>query len=377
MARTIFQLDLVLICVTVLLLSVGLLSLYSLSSSGGVNYFLKQSIFAVLGLGAMFFAASTDYRHLQKYSTALYFATASVLLGVLLFGTTVNGTAGWLSFGIFQVQPVEVAKVTLIIFLASFISKKNSELGEWTRVIASLVLTVLLVFLVLKQPDLGSALVLTAIWGGMILASGLRLKHLIVLGICGALLISASWFALAPYQKARIEVFLHPESDPQGTGYNVLQAMVAVGSGGISGKGLGYGSQSQLSFLPEKHTDFIFAVVSEELGLVGALFVISLYAVLLYRIRRIGALASDNFGYLIALGVMVMIFVQVLVNVGMNVGLLPVTGIPAPLLSYGGSSFLSVCFSLGLLLSIYLRKPGETDLRLSLEKSFLEEKQGR
>ncbi len=377
MARTIFKLDLVLICVTVLLLSVGLLSLYSLSSSGGVNYFLKQSIFAVLGLGAMFFAASTDYRHLQKYSTALYFATASVLLGVLLFGTTVNGTAGWLSFGIFQVQPVEVAKVTLIIFLASFISKKNSELGEWTRVIASLVLTVLLVFLVLKQPDLGSALVLTAIWGGMILASGLRLKHLIVLGICGALLISASWFALAPYQKARIEVFLHPESDPQGTGYNVLQAMVAVGSGGISGKGLGYGSQSQLSFLPEKHTDFIFAVVSEELGLVGALFVISLYAVLLYRIRRIGALASDNFGYLIALGVMVMIFVQVLVNVGMNVGLLPVTGIPAPLLSYGGSSFLSVCFSLGLLLSIYLRKPGETDLRLSLEKSFLEEKQGR
>lgn len=377
MARTIFKLDLVLICVTVLLLSVGLLSLYSLSSSGGVNYFLKQSIFAVLGLGAMFFAASTDYRHLQKYSTALYFATASVLLGVLLFGTTVNGTAGWLSFGIFQVQPVEVAKVTLIIFLASFISKKNSELGEWTRVIASLVLTVLLVFLVLKQPDLGSALVLTAIWGGMILASGLRLKHLIVLGICGALLISASWFALAPYQKARIEVFLHPESDPQGTGYNVLQAMVAVGSGGISGKGLGYGSQSQLSFLPEKHTDFIFAVVSEELGLVGALFVISLYAVLLYRIRRIGALASDNFGYLIALGVMVMIFVQVLVNVGMNVGLLPVTGIPAPLLSYGGSSFLSVCFSLGLLLSIYLRKRGETDLRLSLEKSFLEEKQGR
>lgn len=373
MFRLLFKLDWVLIAVIVFLLSVGLLVLYSLSASGGVNYFLKQLIFALLGLVVMFFVATFDYRYVQKYSTTLYFGTILALFLVLLFGTTVNGTAGWLSFGIFQVQPVEVAKVTLIIFLASFISKKKSELGEWARVIASLVLTAVLILLVLRQPDLGSSLVLAVIWTGMILASGLRIRHLVVLSVIGIALVSGSWFVLADYQKARIDTFLHPENDPQGSGYNVLQAMVAVGSGGVSGKGLGYGSQSQLSFLPEKHTDFIFAVVAEELGLGGALFVIGLYGVLLYRIRRIGMLAQDNFGYLLSLGVMIMIFFQVMINIGMNTGLLPVTGLPAPLLSYGGSSLLSVFLSFGLLLSVYQRKRSDIDTRLSLERSFLED----
>lgn len=371
MIRMFFKLDWVIITTAALLLLVGLLVLYSLSASGGTNFFFKQSLFAVLGIGVMFFMASLDYRYVQKYSTMLYFITIAALFSVLLFGVTVNGTAGWLSLGIFQVQPVEVAKVTLIIFLASFISKKKSELGEWTRVIASLVLSAVLIFLVLRQPDLGSSLVLAAIWGGMTIASGLRFKHFLVLGLLGAVLVTGSWFLLADYQKARIDTFLHPESDPQGSGYNVIQAMVAVGSGGVSGKGLGYGSQSQLSFLPEKHTDFIFAVVAEELGLVGGSFVIILYGVLLYRIRRIGVLASDNFGYLLSLGVMIMVFVQVAINVGMNVGLLPVTGLPAPFLSYGGSSLLSLCASLGLLLSVYQRKKGTGDMRISLEKSLL------
>lgn len=371
MIRMFFKLDWVIITTAALLLLVGLLVLYSLSASGGTNFFFKQSLFALLGIGVMFFMASLDYRYVQKYSTTLYFVTIAALLSVLFFGVTVNGTAGWLSLGIFQVQPVEVAKVTLIIFLASFISKKKSELGEWTRVIASLVLSAVLIFLVLRQPDLGSSLVLAAIWGGMIVASGLRFRHFFVLGILGAVLVTGSWFLLADYQKARIDTFLHPESDPQGSGYNVLQAMVAVGSGGVSGKGLGYGSQSQLSFLPEKHTDFIFAVVAEELGLVGGSFVIILYGILLYRIRRIGVLSSDNFGYLLSLGVMIMVFVQIVINIGMNVGLLPVTGLPAPFLSYGGSSLLSLCASLGLLLSVYQRKKGTGDMRISLEKSLL------
>lgn len=372
MLRGIFKLDWMLLALVLLLLGVSLLALYSLSAAGGVNYFLKQGIFSAVGLAALFFTASLDYRHIEKYSTALYFITIGVLFSVLIFGTTVNGTAGWLSFGFFQVQPVEIAKITLIIFLASFISKKKSELGEWTRVIASLILSAVLIFLVLKQPDLGSSLVLAAIWGGMILASELRLRHLIVLFLLGLALVGSSWFALADYQKARIQVFLHPESDPKGTGYNVLQAMVAVGSGGVTGKGLGHGSQSQLSFLPEKHTDFIFAVISEELGMAGALFVLALYFLLLFRIRRIGDVASDNFGYLLSVGVMVMIFVQIAINVGMNIGLLPVTGLPAPFLSYGGSSLLSMCVSLGLLLSVYQRKKGTEDMRISLERSVLD-----
>ncbi len=356
-----------------LLLGVGLLALYSLSSTGeGVNYFLRQSLFASVGLGLMLFAASLDYRHIARYSTTLYFTTMALLLIVLLFGTTVRGTAGWLSFGAFQVQPVEFAKVTLIIFLASFISKKKSELGEWTRVIASLVLSAALIFLVLKQPDLGSSLVLAAIWGGMILASGLRFKHFLVLFALGSALVSASWFTLADYQKARIDTFLHPEADPRGSGYNVLQAMVAVGSGGLTGKGVGHGSQSQLNFLPEKHTDFIFAVITEELGLIGALLVIGLYLALLYRVREIGRKASDNFGYLVAVGTLVMFFVQIMINIGMNVGILPVTGLPAPLLSYGGSSLLSVCLSLGLLQSVYRRKKGTQELLVSLERSSID-----
>ncbi|MFZ2187080.1 MAG: rod shape-determining protein RodA [Candidatus Moraniibacteriota bacterium] len=366
-----FKFDWVLVAVTLLLLGVSLLTLYSLSVVGGVDYFLKQSIFAGLGLSMMFFVAFLDYRHIQKYSTALYFMMLLVLCAVLLFGTTVRGTAGWFSVGVFQVQPVEMSKVILIIFLASFISKKKTELGEWARVIASLVLSSALIFLVLKQPDLGSGVVLAAIWCGMILASGLRIKHLLVLALLGATLISGSWFVLQGYQKDRINNFIHPESDPRGSGYNVLQSIVAVGSGGLSGKGIGHGSQSQLNFLPEKQTDFIFAVIAEELGLGGAFFVLSLYLVLLYRIKRIGDTASDNFGYLVAVGILIMFVAQIAINVGMNLGLLPVTGLPAPLLSYGGSSLLSLLFSIGLLLNIYQRKRGNEDLRISLETSVL------
>jgi len=347
--------------------------LYSISVSSGADYFLKQLIFSCIGFIGLFFVASLDYRYIQRHSTLLYFGTVVILLSVLMLGTTVRGTAGWISFGIFQVQPVEFSKITLIIFLASFISKKKSELGEWARVIASLILSAILIFLVLKQPDLGSSIVLMSIWGGMILASGLRWKHLFVLSILGSMLIAGSWLLLADYQKDRINNFIHPELDPRGSGYNVLQSIVAVGSGGLFGKGIGHGSQSQLNFLPEKHTDFIYAVVSEELGLVGALFVLILYLALLYRIKRIGEMASDNFGYLLSVGILIMFFVQIVINIGMNIGLLPVTGIPAPLLSYGGSSLVTTLLSIGLLLNIYEKRREDTDMHISLETSVLDE----
>lgn len=372
MLRTFFKFDWILIAAVALLLGVSLLALYSLSTVASVDYFFKQSLFVTLGLAGMFFIAFSDYRHIAKYSTALYFITLLILIGVLLFGTTVRGTAGWISFGFFQVQPVEIAKVTLVIFLASFISQKKSELSEWARVIASLILSSILIFLVLKQPDLGSSLVLAAIWGGMILASGLRAKHLIVLCVLGGALASGSWFVLEDYQKNRINTFIHPELDPRGSGYNVLQAIVAVGSGGLTGKGVGHGSQSQLNFLPEKHTDFIFAVIAEELGLIGVFLIITLYLVLLYRLKRIGEIASDNFGYLLAVGIFMMFFVQITINLGMNIGLLPVTGLPAPLLSYGGSSLLATLFATGLLLSVYQRAKAADGPRISLEKSRLD-----
>lgn len=352
------KLDWTLMGAVLLLLGIGLLVLYSISAGGwqGGDFFVRQSVYAAIGMSLLVWLAFTDYRHVQKYSTPLYFATLGVLSIVLLWGNTVRGTAGWLHFGFFQVQPVEMTKLTLIIFLASFISKKKTELGEIVRIIVSFVLVFVLVVLVLKQPDLGSALVLSGIWAGMLFVSGIRMKHLMVLLAVGVTVIGSSWFFLAPYQKNRVLTVLEPQADPRGSGYNVMQAIVAVGSGGINGKGIGHGSQSQLNFLPEKHTDFIFSVIAEELGLVGSFLTLFLYGIIFYRLKCIAVVSQDNFGYLLTVGVMIMFFVQMVVNIGMNIGLLPVTGIPLPLLSYGGSSLITVLAALGLVLGVYVRR---------------------
>ncbi len=361
--------DWLLLSAMTLILSMGMLALYSFSETAAGNvYFGKQLLFACLGIGAMFFIGALDYRHIARLSTLLYFVTLGVLLLVLFIGEPVRGTVGWISIGGFQVQPVEFAKLTLIVFLASFISKKSTELGEWTRLIASLFLVAIMILLVLKQPDLGSSLVLLFIWGSMILVSGIRLKHLVVLALLGGALLGIGWTMLAEYQKARLETFINPELDPQGSGYNVLQSMVAVGSGGFTGKGIGHGSQSQLNFLPEKHTDFIFAVLAEELGLIGAGLILFLYALFLYRIHRTAERARDNVGYLISVGVFALFFVQIVVNLGMNMGLLPVTGLPAPFLSYGGSSLLASFMAVGLLLSIFRLRKDQDEQLMALEQ---------
>lgn len=367
--RRFFEFDWLLIASALFLFGTGLLSLYSLSTTSGEltwsgDFFFRQSVFGALGIVAMISLVLFDYRHIGKFSTPLYFSALAVLGTALLFGKTVRGTSGWIDLGPVQFQPVEGAKIALIIFLASFIAKKNSELGEWVRIVASLFLSALAIFLVLEQPDLGSALVLSGIWLGMILVSGIRFKHIVVLTLVGSALAFVGWFFLEDYQRSRIETFLDPELDPQGSGYNVLQSMIAVGSGGIFGKGVGYGSQSQLSFLPERHTDFIVAVIAEELGLVGFGATLFAYGLLLYRIRRIAEQARDNTGYLIGIGAFAYFFIQITVNVGMNVGVLPVTGIPAPFLSYGGSSLLASFVILGLLLGVYRRRKNDDMERL-------------
>jgi rod shape determining protein RodA len=337
----------------------SILVLYGFSAEGKPEYFLRQGIFVGIGFLLSLFLARFDYRHIGRQSTTLYFFMLGTLIAVLLLGRTIRGTEGWIDLGFTQVQPVEFAKVVLVLFLASFITKKTSELGEWTRLIASLVLTGILVFLVMRQPDLGSSIVLLGVWGMLLLISGIRLRQVVALALLGTLLISGSWFFLADYQRARIENFIHPELDPRGSGYNVLQAMVAVGSGGVFGKGIGHGTQSQSNFLPEKHTDFIFASINEELGMAGAFLVLFLYGVIFYRLWAIGLLAADNFGYLVTVGVYAIILVQVIINVGMNVGLLPVTGIPLPFMSYGGSSILSLFVGIGIVQNVYRLRKGE------------------
>lgn len=353
------KLDWVLLAAVVLLLGIGLLALYSLSSAvggEGLSIFWKQAIYIALGISALFFFVFSDYQYLKSYSTAIYFATLFLLVVVLLWGSVIRGTSGWIGIGPFHIQPVEIAKLSLIIFLASFISQKKSKLGSITKIAASFVLAGIMIFLVAKQPDFGSAMVLSGIWIGMLFLSGINRKHLIFLIIIGILISASGWFLLADYQKFRIINVVKPEIDPKGSGYNVIQSMISVGSGGITGKGFGHGSQSQLNFLPEKHTDFIFAVIAEELGLLGSFLIIFLYLALFYRIRKIAVSAQDNFGYLLAAGVLIMFFLQIFVNIGMNIGIVPVTGIPLPFLSYGGSSLVAAMISLGVVLNIYLRQ---------------------
>ncbi|HLN19099.1 MAG TPA: rod shape-determining protein RodA [Patescibacteria group bacterium] len=358
------KLDWVLNSAVFLLIAFGLAALWSISFEGasfsGAN-FEKQVISLTIGLLAMFFLAFYDYRVLNAMSTRMYFSLLALLLLVIFFGTTVRGTTGWIGISTLRFQPVEIAKVVLVIFLASFLSKKKNQLSIVVRTIVSIILIFLPIYLILKQPDFGSAAIILVVWIMMLLVSGINKKNLFILFTIGVLSFSSGWFLLKDYQKDRLVNFINPERDPQGSGYNVLQSIVAVGSGGLSGKGLGHGSQSQLNFLPEKHTDFIFAVISEELGFLGASVVFLLFGIIFFRIRQIAMGSRDNFGYLLAVGIMAMIFAQFLVNIGMNVGLMPVTGVPLPFLSYGGSSLVSILASIGIVQGIYLRREERLD----------------
>ncbi len=355
MFRKIFIFDWVLVASALLLSGISLLALYGISAAGfreeGIIW--KQMSFVCFGIVAMIFFARADYHYLKSYSRLIYFITILFLIAVLFLGSTVHGTSGWLNFGIFNIQPVEFAKIALIIFLASFISSKKIILGEMVQLFVSMILTFIIIFLVIKQPDLGSAMVLLAIWLGMLILSGINKKAFFIIFSIGILLCVSSWFYLVDYQKARIVSFVNPQLDIRGSGYNVFQATVAVGSGGITGKGVGQGSQSQLKFLPESHNDFIFAAITEELGFFGSMLILFLYAVVFFRLKNIASLAPDNFGYLVVSGIMIMLFFQTLVNIGMNIGLVPVVGITLPFLSYGGSSILACFIAIGIALSIY------------------------
>lgn len=357
MLERILKFDWMLISCVLLLLGVSLVVLYSISTaSGPVDFgsvFAKQCLYILIGLVVMFFLAFTNYHYFRSYVNYLYFGTILLLVLVLVVGKTIRGTVGWIGAGPFHVQPVEIAKLSLIIFMASFISQKRMELGEVSRLLAPLVLVGLIILLVIRQPDFGSAMVLTGIWIGMTLVSGLTRKMLLIIAVVAAVTMGLGWLGLAPYQKDRIMNLARPNDDLKGSGYNVNQSIIAVGSGGMIGKGVGHGSQSQLNFLPEKHTDFIFASMAEELGLVGCCLTIGVFLILLYRIKVIAMDASDNFGYLVAVGIIILFFVQIFENIGMNIGIMPVTGIPLPLVSYGGSSMIISLAAIGILLNIH------------------------
>lgn len=320
------------------------------------NLFVKQGVFLLAGLIVMFFLAFFDaqiYRNYSLFLVTLYFFSLVLLAAVLLFDYKIRGMAGWFRFGDFNFAPVELAKFTIILILAKYFSRRHIEVYRVRHIIISGLYAGLSILLVLLQPDLGSALILAAIWLGMVLLSGMKHRHLVIVLLTGVIISILAWsFAFKPYQKERILTFLNPAKDPLGYSYNLIQSKIAIGSGGLWGKGLGHGSQGQLNFLPAKHTDFIFSVFAEEWGFAGVLFLFGLYSLFFWRLMKIVMAMGNNFFRLFVAGYAIMIFAQITINVGMCLGLMPVTGIALPFMSYGGSNLLINLMMLGVVQNI-------------------------
>ncbi len=340
------------LCVAMfLLIALGLTAIYSVDLSRGaeLTYFKKQLIATGIG-GILFLIASFSQYTLFRSSAKWWFVAATVfLIVVLVFGSTIRGTRGWFSVAGLTFQPVEFAKVGLILMLSYIIARFGRRFDRPLFFFGTGMVTMVLVGLVMLQPDLGSAVLLGLIWFGLMLLAGAKKLYVgLLLGVV-LLVGTAGWFFfLQPYQKDRLITFINPEKDPLGAGYNVTQAIIAVGAGKFFGRGLGFGSQSQLKFLPEAQTDFIFSVIGEELGMAGVGVGLLLFGVLFWRLFLIIRKTNDDFVASVAAGVVILFFSQFFINVGANLGLLPVTGVPLPFISYGGSSLMMSMLLLGI-----------------------------
>jgi rod shape determining protein RodA len=310
---------------------------------------LQQLIFSLVGLGLYYILRNYDYKLLKPLIKVSYILVIVLLIITFIIGIETRGSVRWIEIGLFNLQPSELAKPILILALAYFWSK---NVPTWRNILKSLGILVPVWILVFRQPDLGTALTLAFIWGTILIASNISVVKIALIGLISSILTPLGWFTLEEYQKHRIISFLSPYQDPQGIGFHVIQSMIAVGSGGAIGRGLGRGTQSRLQFLPEFRTDFIFAFIAEELGFIGSFIVLLLYSALFIMAYRVLNRASDRFGELIVVGVLGMMFFQIVINIGMNSGLLPITGITLPLLSYGGSSIVTTLISLGLVASV-------------------------
>ena len=353
------KLDWLLFFAILILLALSSSILYSLGLNTDSDNFLvfkKQILAALVALFFFFVFAVINYKIWLTYSKFVYIFFALALILVLFFGREIKGTTGWFDLGFFSVQPVEFAKIALIIFLARYFSNHASEFYMFRHIFLSGLAVLFFVGLVMLQPDLGSAMVLFGTWFLFLIFTGIKKSHLLLLFSGFIIVFLISWFFLfQPYQQSRILTFIDPDRDPRGEGYNVIQSMVAVGSGEFFGRGLSLGSQSSLRFLPEPGTDFIFAVIAEELGLVGVSLLLFLFVFIFYRLFLIMKKSQDDFGSYFVFGLAAMLLIQVFVNIGMNMGIAPVTGIPLPMVSAGGSSLLAILIALGIAQNIHIR----------------------
>lgn len=364
------HIDWVLLGAATLLVGAGLLTMNSFVEEN--LFFEKQLLWFAIGVLIFFVLSFFDFRFLRRTGTitALYVITALTLLLVFIFGDVTLGAQSRFDLGFFSIQPADPAKLVLILVLAKYFSRRHIEIAHVRHILVSGAYALGLFALVFLQPDFGSAIILFLIWLGMVLVAGISKKHLIGILVIGLLAFGFLWsFGFADYQKDRIRTFLNPLTDLQGAGYNAYQSTVAVGSGQITGKGVGYGTQSKLEFLPEYETDFIFAAFAEEWGFVGVLILFALFGVVIWRIIKHALRGASNFEMLFGVGVAILFVSHFAVHVGMNIGLLPVTGTTIPFMSYGGSHLITEFVALGILMGMcrYSRSIHKEDT----EKEFL------
>ncbi len=348
-----------LLLVTILLVGFGIIMVYSASGifSGerfqDPFHFLKREIiWTLIGFSFLFLLSRFDYHRLAKFSKPLLLF--SILLLVLLFtrlGVSVKGAQRWLRIGPLNFQPSELAKLAIILYLAEFLSRKRKEIGRFTQgFLPPLIFLAPIVLLILLEPDLGTAILILMLFLIILFVSGVKLSYLASLFLLGLSIFSFLIYR-SPYQKARLLTFLHPWADSQGAGYQITQSLIALGSGGIFGRGLGQ-SRQKLFFLPEAHTDFIFSIIGEELGILGTLFLLSLFALFIYQGRRIAKNSKDDFGHLLATGITLLIGLEAILHIGVAIGFFPTKGTPLPFVSYGGSALVISLIAVGILLNI-------------------------
>jgi len=345
--------DFLLIGAPILIAAAGLVTMNSFA--GNDYFFEKQIVIVAISAFISLLISLIDFRFLHRTQVVVsfYVLVISLLAFLLIAGQVVKGAKGWLNLGFFSLQPSEFAKLALILLLSKYFARRHIEIANIKHIIISGIYAFILFVFVALQPDFGSAVIIFLIWLGMVLVSGISKKHLFLVFAIGALSFGGLWMGVFQnYQKDRIRNFLHPLADIRGTGYNAYQSTIAVGSGQIMGKGVGYGTQSKLQFLPEYETDFVFAAFAEEWGFIGVIFLFFLYGVIVWRSVRIALHANTNFEALFALGFAIFVISHFTIHVGMNIGLLPVTGITVPFMSYGGSHILVEFIMLGILMGM-------------------------
>src|SRR5258708_3277573 len=363
------RIDWLLVLFIIPIILAGLVTMKSFSPlEQAGSFFHKQVIWVSISFIVFFVFSFIDFRFLKRTDTLVFlFLLNSIILFILfVLGHVSHGARSWFSFGAFSFQPADTMKIVLMLILSKYFSRRHVEIRDIKHIFISGFYTLIPFILVLLQPALGSAMILFFIWLGMVFVSGISKTHLTVIFVSGIMIFLTFWiFFFAPYQKARIVNFINPLANIHGSGYNALQSTIAVGSGKVFGKGLGFGTQSRLKFLPEYQSDFIMAAYAEEWGLVGSIIIVILFGLVIWRILRFASFGESNFEMLFGMGVAIFLMSHIFMNIGMNIGLLPVTGIPLPFMSYGGSHLLTEFAALGILMSMhrYARPAHRDDMK--------------